>query len=171
MPDTCCASPEHAKRADAGGACPGCGRRGRTVGLDTVQSQVAISLRELAQTSYQFCATPDCAVVYYATAVASSADAPARGAITRDQLRERVFQKEPAPDVPVCYCFGYTLGVIQRGGEAERAAILADIVTGTRQGQCACTLRNPQGGCCLGNVRRLMRRDGSATTSRLEEPG
>lgn len=171
MADTCCAPPERAKRADTGGACPGCGRRGRTVGLDTVQSQVAISLRELAQTSYQFCATPDCAVVYYVSDVASLALERVRGAITRDQLRERVFQKEPAPDVLVCYCFGYTLGEIQQGDEAERAAILADIVAGTRQGQCACTLRNPQGGCCLGNVRRLMRLDGSITNSRREEPG
>jgi hypothetical protein len=151
-----------------GGTCPSCGRRGRPVGLDTVQSQVAISLRELAQPPYQFCATPDCAVVYYAAAVASQA--PARGAITRDQLRERVFQKELAPDVLVCYCFGYTLGAMQQGDEAERAAILADIVAGTRQGQCACTLRNPQGGCCLGNVRRLMRVDVPTTASRLEEP-
>lgn len=171
MADACCAPNERTTISDTGGACPGCGRRGRLVGLDTVQSQVAISLRELAQTPYQFCATPDCSVVYYAAAVASSAHAPARGPITCDQLRERVFQKEPAPDVPVCYCFGYTLGVIQRGGEAERAAILADIVTGTRQGQCACRLRNPQGSCCLGNVRQLMQVDGSTTDSRLEEPG
>lgn len=171
MPDTCCAPPEHAKRADTGGACPGCGRRGRTVGLDTVQSQVAISLRELAQAPYQFCATPDCAVVYYAAAVVSSAPAPVQDAITRDQLRQRVFQKEPAPDVPVCYCFGHTLGAIQQGDKAKRAAILAEIVGGTRQGQCACRLRNPQGSCCLGNLRRLMHVDGSTTDRRLEEPG
>lgn len=146
MADACCAPTERVKSSDTGGACPGCSRRGRPVGLDTVQSQVAISLRELAQTPYQFCATPDYSVVYYAAAVASHA--PARGAITGDQLRERVFQKEPAPDVPVCYCFGYTLGVIQQGDEVERAAILADIIGGTRQGQCACRLRNPQGSCC-----------------------
>ena len=171
MADACCAPPEHAKHSNTDGACPGCGRRGRPVGLDTVQSQVAISLRELAQTPYQFCATPDCAVVYYAAAVVSSAHAPARGVITRDQLRERVLQKESAPDVLVCYCFGYSLGAIQQGDQAERTAILADIVAGTRQGQCACTLRNPQGSCCLGNVRRLIRLDGSTTGSRLEEPG
>jgi hypothetical protein len=62
-------------------------------------------------------------------------------------------------DALVCYCFRYTLGAIQQGDETERAAILADIVEGTRQGQCACTLRNPHGSCCLGNVRRLMRVD------------
>lgn len=171
MTDACCAPPEWSERSDSEGACPGCGRRGRPVGLATVQAFVAISLRELVQTPYQFCATPHCAVVYYAAAVASSALTPGRGAITHDQLRERVFQKELVPDMLVCYCFGHTLGAIQQGDEAERAAILADIVAGTRQGQCACTLRNPQGSCCLGNVRRLMRVDGSTTDSRLEEPG
>lgn len=171
MADACCAPPERTTSSDTGGACPGCGRRGRLVRLDTVQSQVAISLRALAQTPYQFCDTPDCAVVYYAAAVVSSALTPARGAISCDQLRERVFQKEPGPDVLVCYCFGYTLGVIRHGDEAERAAILADIVAGMRQGQCACTLRNPQGSCCLGNVRRLMRSDAPMKDSRLEEPG
>jgi hypothetical protein len=34
--------------------CPGCGGRGRPVVLATVQAQVAISLRELAQGGYYF---------------------------------------------------------------------------------------------------------------------
>lgn len=170
MTDACCAPPAWSKRSGSEGACPGCGRRGRPVGLATVQALVAISLRKLAQTPYQFCATPDCAVVYYAAAVAASAHAPARGAITRDRLRERVFQKEPFPDVLVCYCFRHTLGAIQQGDEVARAAILADIAEGTRRGQCACTLRNPQGGCCLGNVRRLMRGVEPIPDSQLEEP-
>lgn len=51
----------------------------------------------------------------------------------------------------------YSLGTLQQSDEAGRAAIFADIVAGTRQGQCACELRNPQGNCCLGNVHRLLR--------------
>jgi hypothetical protein len=61
--------------------------------------------------------------------------------------------------VLVCYCFRYRADTLQRSGSAERAAILADIVAGTQQGQCACQIRNPQGSCCLGNVRRLIRND------------
>jgi hypothetical protein len=170
MSDACCAFPEWSERSDTEGACPGCGRRGRPVGLATVKTLVAISLRELVQTPYQFCNTPDCAVVYYAASVAPSAEAPARGAITRDQLRERVFQKEPDPDVLVCYCFRHTLGAIQQGNELARAAILADIAEGTRRGLCACTLRNPQGGCCLGNVQRLMRGVALIIDSQPKEP-
>lgn len=141
--------------------CPGCDRRGRAVSLVTVQAQVAISLQAIAAPPYWFCATRDCPVVYFA------ADAPA---ITRDQIRERVFQKEPLDDVLVCYCFRYPVGLLRQSDPDQRAAILAEIVAGIQQGRCACTIRNPQGSCCLGNVRGLLagreRRDPGA--SRLD---
>lgn len=148
MTDACCASAAGSEPSTNLGACQGCGRGGRQVTLLTVQAQAAISLRDLGSAPYQFCATPGCEVVYYA------AGSPP---VMRDQIRERVFQKEPLPDALICYCFRYSLGAIQQSDEAGRAAILADIVAGTRQGQCACELRNPQGSCCLGNVRRLLR--------------
>lgn len=150
MGDACCAPVTAAALALSAGVCPGCGERGRRVALPTVQAQAAISLRELGSSPYHFCATPGCEVVYYATGSLP---------ILRGQVRERVFQKEPAPDVLVCHCFRYGLGTLQRSDAAGRAAILADIIAGTRQGLCACELRNPQGSCCLGNVRRLLGAD------------
>lgn len=112
-----------------------------------VQAQMTISLHALAASSYWFCASRDCPVVYFA------ADAPA---ITRDQIHERVFQKEPMGDVLVCYCFRYPVGLLQQIDQDQCAAILAEIVAGTQHGRCACAIRNPQGSCCLGNVRRLL---------------
>jgi hypothetical protein len=76
---------------------------------------------------------------------------------TSDQVRERVYQKEPeVPDMWVCYCFRHTVGEIQ--GAPDPATIVADITAGIHAGQCACDLRNPQGSCCLGNVRALSTR-------------
>lgn len=150
MPEVCCSSAEQPGVWSAPLACPRCGQHGLRITLATVQAQVAISLRALSARSYQFCAAPGCEVVYYA------AGAPP---ILRDQVREPVFQKDPAADVPVCYCFRFSRGLLEQGSDAERSAILAEIVAGTRQGQCACELRNPQGSCCLGNVRRLLRVD------------
>lgn len=129
-------------------ACPGCGGHGRQVALITVQAQVTVSLRELAAVPYQLCINPTCAVVYY------TVGAPP---VMRAQIREQFFPKEITPDVLVCHCFRHNLGAIQRSDSAGRSAILTDILVGTQQGQCACTLRNPQGRCCLGDVRRLMR--------------
>lgn len=113
----------------------------------TVQAQVVLSLRELVAREYHFCATPSCPVVYFA---------PNGQAIQQHQLRERVFPKDAADEVLICFCFRYSLGQLRQARRAECAVILADIVAGIQQGQCACTLRNPQGACCLGNVRRIM---------------
>jgi hypothetical protein len=148
MAESCCSSAAPSTSPSAAGTCPSCGERGRAVGLLTVQSQVALSLRELGQPPYWFCSTPGCTVVYFA------AGAPP---VTCNQLRERVFQKEPDLDVLVCYCFRYSRGAVLQADSIMRAAILADVVAGTQQGQCACEIRNPQGSCCLGNLHRLAR--------------
>jgi hypothetical protein len=77
---------------------------------------------------------------------------------TTDQVRERVYQKEPgADDVYVCYCFRHTVGELSHAPAEARLAILDDIDIGIRADQCACDLRNPQGSCCLGNVKALIR--------------
>lgn len=73
-------------------------------------------------------------------------------------LRERVYQKEPdSDDVLVCYCFGHTLGEIRTATGEFAMAIVENITAGIKAGQCACDLRNPQGFCCLGNARALLR--------------
>jgi hypothetical protein len=76
-----------------------------------------------------------------------------------NDIRERVYQKEPDnPDVPICYCFRYTPKDIRLQLEATgKVAIIADIEAGIQEGQCACDWRNPQGDCCLGNVRRFIK--------------
>lgn len=160
MAEHCCSVATPQEQAARAHLCPGCDRRGRAVSLVTVQAQVAISLHALAAPSYWFCATRDCPVVYFA------ADVPA---ITRDQIRERVFQKEPLGDVLVCYCFRYPVGLLLQSDQEQRAAILAEVVAGTQHGRCACAIRNPQGSCCLGNVRRLLARRESREQSDTAE--
>ena len=70
-----------------------------------------------------------------------------------------MYQKEPeAGEVFVCYCFRHTTGDLLVASTEDRGAILDDINTGINAGQCACDLRNPQGSCCLGNVRSLIKK-------------
>jgi hypothetical protein len=119
--------------------------------MQTVRVMVAISLREVCGQRYLFCVTPACAVVYYE--VASGA------CFTQEQLREPVYQKQPERDDSlICYCFRHTVGAVRNGDNERQESILADITEGIQAGHCACELRNPQGACCLGNVRGLMRR-------------
>ena len=117
----------------------------------TVKALLAISLAYVTHEPYLFCRTRDCPVVYF------SADG--EQTFTADQVRERVYQKEPdAPDVLVCYCFRHTPGSIR--GEIEmtgRSTVVEAINVGIQAGQCACDIRNPQGSCCLGNIHALVK--------------
>lgn len=136
--------------------CPECGKIGKPVGGQTVKAMLSVNLREVQDTKYLFCRTQTCPVVYF------SADA--EQSFTVEQIREQVYQKEPeAQDVFVCYCFCHTVGDLRVAAPEDRTAIVDDINTGINAGQCACDLRNPQGSCCLGNVRAMIKR--------LEKPG
>jgi hypothetical protein len=103
-----------------------------------------ISLTAYRETGYWFCSTRECPVVYFSddgTQVFEKAD-----------VRETVYQKEPQEDdTPICYCFAFKVGDIENPEYTQR--ILSVIEEGIRAGQCACDWRNPQGNCCLGNVR------------------
>lgn len=163
MMSTCCGSqgqscdiPE-ANEQPAGdtratGLCPQCGSKGRKVDTATLKALLAVSLKAVRDVQYFFCAEADCPVVYY------SADG--QQAFTVDQVRERVYQKEPAADdVFVCYCFRHTPGSIRAEIEAMgTSTVVEDINAGIQAGQCACDWRNPQGSCCLGNVRTLVKK-------------
>ena len=129
--------------------CPSCGAKGKRVELATVKAMLGVSLRRLGSRRYRFCGTAACPVVYFAE--------DADEVFTVDEVRERVFQKEPeADDVFVCYCFRHTQGALRQAGALGQASIIEEIEAGIQAGQCACELRNPKGSCCLGNVRAVM---------------
>jgi hypothetical protein len=135
--------------ARSANACPECGKTAKPVQGQTVQALLSVSLREVRNVEYLFCRTQTCPIVYFT----SDGDQ----AFTAERIRERVYQKEPdADDVFVCYCFRHIVGDIHAASPETRAAILGDINSGINAGQCACDLRNPQGSCCLGNVRDLI---------------
>lgn len=131
--------------------CPECGQKGKPVDIATVKAQLSVSLRHIGQTPYLFCRTRTCPIAYFSS--------DGEQTFTTEQVRERVYQKEPdAEEVSVCYCFRHTIGDIRAASTETRAALVDDINTGINAEQCACDLRNPQGSCCLGNVRGLIKR-------------
>jgi hypothetical protein len=131
-------------------SCPECGKSGKPIQEQTVKSLLSVSLRQRQVVKYFFCRTQTCPVVYF------SSDGEQTFRV--EQVRERVYQKEPeAEDVFLCYCFRHTVGKLRAALSKDRIAIVDDINTGINAGQCACDLRNPQGSCCLGNVRNLIK--------------
>lgn len=138
------------------GPCPACGVPGKPVDLLTVKAMLDRPLTEISSTSYRFCRSPNCPVVYFGE------DGKQR--ITEDMLRVRVHQKHlDALDVSVCYCFRHTPGTIAGELRARgRSSVVEAVIAGIKGGKCACEVRNPQGSCCLGNLRSVVRRMASA---------
>lgn len=170
MTENCCCPPEAGNIVcelptqnnqypfPAKGSCPICGTKGKPVQGQTVKALLSVSLREVRDVDYLFCKTPTCPVVYF------SPDGEQTFRV--DQIRERVFQKEPdSDDVYACYCFQYKVGDARNGTPESRTAIIDEINNGINAGQCACDLRNPQGSCCLGNVRQLIKRIEASPTN------
>lgn len=167
MTELCCCPPEAgneacdlpardtARTAHALNDCPECGKTGKPVPGQTVKALLSSTLREVQEIQYLFCRTQTCPVVYFST--------DREQIFTVVEIPERVYQKEPeAQDVFICYCFRHTVGDLRAASPEERIAIVDDINTGINVGQCACDLRNPQGSCCLGNLR--------ARIKQLEKP-
>lgn len=137
--------------------CPRCNAPGRKVRPTTPRSLLkpeAIARLDAAG-DLRFCRTRDCDVVYFGAA----------GTIPFDtgDLRVAVFQKSTDPNRLVCYCFEQSVAGIQdevqrtgQSGAAER------ITARCRAGLDRCDETNPQGSCCLGNVRAVVgARDGA----------
>lgn len=130
--------------------CPECGQKGKPVDTATVKAQLSVSLRQIGHIPYLFCHTRACPVVYLSS--------DGEQTFTIEQMRERVYQKEPDADgMHVCYCFRHTVHEVRTASPDEQSAILDDINAGIKANQCACDLRNPQGSCCLGNVHEVIK--------------
>ncbi len=141
-------------------ACPACSQSGKTIDTLTLKAMLARSLTELREVEYLFCRTSECSVVYY------SADGDQQF-FERD-LRESVHNKHPDDDnVFVCYCFRHTPKSIKEElARTGDSTVVASITSAIQAGQCACDIRNPQGDCCLGNVRVVVERAAADSASK-----
>ena len=131
--------------------CPECGAKGRSVRPVTLRSLlVPDAVASIGDESYRFCRARPCAVVYFNESHTS--------VFHTDAVRVVVFQKTDAPDRPVCYCFGHTVRSIEEGiAAAECPDVAQTIAEKCNAGLDDCPKTNPQGACCLGNVRQVIR--------------
>lgn len=153
MSDCCAIQPvglQPARGADSE-RCPACGRRGKSVSTLTIKALLNVTLEILRPVRYRFCESPACPTVYFAEDGSQT--------ISEDQLRVRVHQKHPDNgDVPACYCFFHSPDSIRAELNARGYTDVIERVTAlTKVDACACDIRNPQGSCCLGNLRRVVK--------------
>lgn len=127
--------------------CPVSHTKGKAVKLVTLKALLrpeALATLE-PKLEHFFCPDPTCEVVYFNAAQR----------FTTADVKVRVFQKDAALEVPVCYCFGYTrerLAAELKATGSSQASATIDVYI--KAGRCGCELNNPQGACCLGNVNR-----------------
>lgn len=147
MASSCCGTKDQISND---GRCPLCGMKGKTVQIITLKSLLTPSTLESLnpEAVYLFCPEKACEVVYF----------EGSNTFTTDQLKVVVFQKDPGEDVPVCYCFDWTRGriaaEIQTTGKSTAVERITEHI---KVGRCGCEVNNPQGSCCLGNVRSVIK--------------
>lgn len=143
--ESCRTVPEDASQGPM--RCPACGKAGRRVEPITVKAMLGPrALTRASDPEHRFCATPTCPVVYFG----------ANEAFLREDVIVPVFQKEPAGQRIVCYCFGVGEDDVRRERlDAGRSRASERITALVKVGRCACEVKNPQGSCCLGNVAAL----------------
>lgn len=132
-------------------ACPHCAQTGRKVDASTLGSLLVDDAKSrLVDAPMRFCRTPQCEVVYFAERQTL--------AFTTADVKVEVFQKSSSLDCLVCYCFGHSVGGIQQEvHETGRSNVPDAIGEKCKAGLDACEVNNPQGSCCLGNVRKVVR--------------
>lgn len=132
-------------------ACPTNRQVGKAVDALTLKAMLAVPLTEMQSSDYLFCDDPSCPTVYYSADEKQFFDEWA--------MREKVFQKHPhSEEVFICYCFRHTVASIRAEMEETGTSTVIDAINqGIQDGKCACDIRNPQGSCCLGNVRAAVK--------------
>jgi hypothetical protein len=144
----CC---EASVRAPRESPCPVTGTSGIRVGLQTVKAILRnSSLRRLRPVTHYFCPEPTCDVVYFSE----------QGELySKNDVRTTVWQKEPAGDRLLCYCFGEDEQTIRSEIRATGTSHALDrVAEHVRSGRCACDIRNPRGVCCLGDLKAAIAR-------------
>lgn len=134
-------------------ACPGCSAAGKPVTAVTLQALLTpAALATLPRRDgWRHCPAAGCATVYYHP---DSGDVVAASGVT-----VRVGTKETAAPRPLCYCFGKTAEDIEAEVTRTGASTIGDRITEQcRLGLERCAETNPQGSCCLGNIRAAERR-------------
>lgn len=125
--------------------CPTCGSAGKLVDTQTIKALLIVTLEVLRASPYRFCAVDTCTTVYFSEDQIHT--------ISEDQLCVQVYQKHlKQGDVLVCYCFYHSLDSIRCVGKTR---VIEQVMALTKRGICACDIRNPQGSCCLGNLRMI----------------
>ncbi len=132
--------------------CPSCGASGKGVGAITLRS--LLTAKGLAAAGdaegYRHCPAATCEVSYFQPEAGVTID--------KSDVTVCIGTKETSGPRPLCYCFGHSWESIEEDIRSTGMTSVADEITSRcRAGEDRCEETNPQGSCCLGNVRRAVK--------------
>lgn len=132
--------------------CVKCSHHSKAVSRRTVLVMVKPEfLEEALSGTYRFCEARECPIVYF--------EEQGTRTFTVDDLRIIVGIKSSADPIPLCYCFGLDESHLRKEiAQTGTTTVPEKIAHLTREGLCACDVRNPSGKCCLGEVNRTAKR-------------
>ena len=130
--------------------CPECENDAQQIHTETVRNMLnPFTNQEIEDDpQYRVCKAQGCSVVYFADETDQQWEV--------DDVRVPVNFKLEADDrpYPLCYCFGYgkddVADELERTGEST---VVEWITERVQAEECACRWKNPQGSCCLADVR------------------
>lgn len=139
-------------QSSAGNVCPSCGEKGKAVKALTIESLVPNEARQALSEmeGFKFCSSKSCPIAYF--------HPETNELIDKSQLKVRIGQKEDVEDRQVCYCFNHSAkDIAEAFTQNGKSAIFNDIKKQCKQGKDNCTENNPQGSCCLSNVKAVVK--------------
>lgn len=148
--EDCCAPNNNSITIDTETNCPRCGSKGKAIKIITIKSLLlpkALATLE-ADKNYKMCSNQECEVVYFNE----------KGDIYQTQdLKVPVSFKNDDPNCPICYCFGWTREKLKTDYEQiGHSTAVNEISEHIKAGRCGCEVNNPEGSCCLGNVKKYL---------------
>lgn len=159
----CCAPEDQKADTETGKEneplCPTNRAKGREVPMTAVASLIKweVEASRLVDPKYFLCPDPSCETLYFGSGGA---------VVSKHDLRVRVGFKETEGPITWCYCFDVTeekirQEILETGKSASRDHIVAEV----KAGRCACHVKNPTGGCCLGDITKAIKRAQSLKAS------
>ena len=118
--------------------CPACGKKGRKVNNETMIHHVK-DISKMGDGGYSFCGNRQCNTVYF------------RGeeTFTTHMVNKEIGLKDASsPQGAVCYCYNYPKSELYDDSLIDKINIRIDNY-GSR-----CDLRNPNGRCCIKEIKK-----------------
>ncbi|WP_324282133.1 hypothetical protein VKI22_16325 [Cyanobacterium aponinum UTEX 3221] len=157
-----CCQPEKNKPFSEINTCPINGKKGKKVSLNTLKSLLKppALMRLNSKINHYFCESQDCEIVYFSEENQTYSSPKSfvgnhkhiKTAYNINDLKVPVSQKEPAENVPLCYCFDWTRAKIKERLISQEESPVTDIRQHIQAQRCGCEFNNPEGKCCLKNV-------------------